>query len=61
MKYKIEKETYIADDGYVFKNKTTNSIAKGLTLGINDTIENYEVIEEPIEEIIEEIIEKSSN
>lgn len=50
MNYKIENETYIANDGYVFKNKITGSTAKGLTLGINDTIENYEVIEEPIEE-----------
>ena len=54
MNYKIENETYIANDGYVFKNKATGSIAKGLTLGVNDTIENYEIIEEPI---VEEVIE----
>ena len=53
MNYKIENETYIANDGYVFKNKITGSTAKGLTLGINDSIENYEIIEEPIEEVIE--------
>lgn len=54
MKYKIENDTYIANEGYVFKNKITNTIAKGLRLGVNDSIDNYEVIEKPIEEIIEE-------
>lgn len=48
MNYKIENDTYIADDGYIFKNKINNDICKGLTLGINDTIGNYEVIEEPV-------------
>ena len=50
MNYKIENDTYIANDGYVFRNKINKDICKGLTLGVNDIIENYEVIEEPIEE-----------
>lgn len=50
MKCKIENDTYIANEGYVFKNKITNTIAKGLRLGVNDSIENYEIIEKPIEE-----------
>ncbi len=55
MKYKIENDTYIANEGYVFKNKITNAIAKGLRLGVNDSIDNYEIIEKPVEEeIIEE-------
>lgn len=58
MNHKIENETYIANDGYVFKNKTTGSIAKGLTLGVNDTIENYEIIEEPILEEVEPTYEE---
>lgn len=57
MNYKIKNNTYIADDGYVFKNKTNNDTCKGLKLGINDTIENYEIIEEFEEEKNEENIE----
>ena len=55
MNYIIKNDgTYETIDGYVFKTKT-GSIAKGLRLGVNDSIENYEVIEEPVEEeIIEE-------
>lgn len=58
MNYKIENDTYIANDGYVFKNKINNDICKGLKLGINDTIENYEVIEEPIVEETEPTYEE---
>ena len=50
MNYIIKNDgTYETIDGYVFKTKT-GSIAKGLKLAPNDSIENYEVIEEPIEE-----------
>ena len=50
MNYIIKNDgTYETIDGYVFKTKT-GSIAKGLRLAPNDSIENYEVIEEPIEE-----------
>ena len=50
MNYTIKNDgTYETIDGYVFKTKT-GSIAKGLRLAPNDSIENYEVIEEPIEE-----------
>lgn len=58
MNYRIENETYIANDGYVFKNKINDNIYKGLKLGINDTIENYEVIEEPIIEEVEPTYEE---
>lgn len=53
MHYTIVNNTYIANDGYVFKNKINNDICKGLKLGINDKIENYEVIEEIVDEITE--------
>lgn len=53
MNYKIKNNTYIAEDGYVFKNKINNNTCKGLKLGINDKIENYEVIEEIEDEITE--------
>ena len=54
MNYIIKNDgTYETIDGYVFKTKT-GSIAKGLKLAPNDSIENYEVIEEPI---IEETVE----
>ena len=50
MNYIIKDDgTYETIDGYVFKTKT-GSIAKGLRLAPNDSIENYEVIEKPIEE-----------
>ena len=58
MNYKIENETYIANDGYVFENKTDKTLCKGLKLGINDTIENYEVIEEPVIEEVEPTYEE---
>lgn len=58
MNYKLENETYIADSGYVFKNKITGSTAKGLTLGINDSIGNYEIIEEPVIEEVEPTYEE---
>ena len=54
MNYIIKNDgTYETIAGYVFKTKT-GSIAKGLRLAPNDSIENYEVIEEPVEEITEE-------
>ena len=54
MNYIIKNDgTYETIDGYVFKTKT-GSIAKGLKLAPNDSIENYEIIEEPVEEITEE-------
>ena len=51
MNYIIKDDgTYETIDGYVFKTKT-GSIAKGLRLAPNDSIDNYEVIEEPVEEV----------
>lgn len=55
MNYIIKNDgTYETIDGYVFKTKT-GSIAKGLKLAPDDSIENYEVIEEPIETPVEEV------
>ena len=55
MNYIIKNDgTYETIDGYVFKTKT-GSIAKGLRLASEDSIENYEVIEEPIETPVEEV------
>ena len=55
MNYIIKDDgTYETIDGYMFKTKT-GSIAKGLRLALEDSIENYEVIEEPIETPIEEV------
>lgn len=62
MNYKIdEKGIYIADEGYVFEKN--GSIAKIMALSKNDSIENYNVIEEPVEEEIteEEIAENVEN
>ena len=55
MNYIIKNDgTYETIDGYMFKTKT-GSIAKGLRLASEDSIENYEVIEEPIETPVEEV------
>ena len=55
MNYIIKNDgTYETIDGYMFKTKT-GSIAKGLRLASEDSIENYEVIEEPIEIPVEEV------
>ena len=55
MNYIIKDDgTYETIDGYMFKTKT-GSIAKGLRLASEDSIENYEVIEEPIEIPVEEV------
>lgn len=60
MNYIIKNDgTYETIDGYVFKTKT-GSIAKGLKLAPDDSIENYEVIEEPIEEPTNESLEELS-
>lgn len=58
MNYIIKNDgTYETIDGYVFKTKT-GSIAKGLKLAPDDSIENYEVIETPIEETTEPTYEE---
>ena len=60
MNYIIKDDgTYETIDGYMFKTKT-GSIAKGLRLASEDSIENYEVIEEPIETPVEEVTEPTS-
>jgi hypothetical protein len=42
---------YICDGGRVFRHKTEGIImGNGLSLGENDSIENYEEIEEPKEQ-----------
>ena len=57
MNYIIKDDgTYETIDGYMFKTKT-GSIAKGLRLASEDSIENYEIIDEPIETPIEEVTE----
>ena len=57
MNYIIKDDgTYETIDGYMFKTKT-GSIAKGLRLASEDSIENYEVIEELIETPVEEVTE----
>lgn len=53
----LEDGTYLANDGYVFQNKINKYIFKGMKLGENDSIDNYDIIEEP-KEIIEESIEE---
>ena len=54
MNYKIENELYIANEGFVFKNKFNDYMCSIMKLANTDSIENYEIIEEPVEEITEE-------
>lgn len=55
---------YIAEEGKVYRNKINGITAKTLLIGLNDSIDNYEIIDEPQpieeeeeEESIEENIE----
>ena len=43
---------YIAQEGKVWKHKTTGDISTELYLGINDSIDNYEQVDEPKEEVL---------
>ena len=55
MNYTIKDDLYEANEGYVFKNKFNDYTCSIMKLANTDSIDNYEVIEEPVEEeIIEE-------
>ena len=54
MNYKVENELYIANEGYVFKNKFNDYMCSIMKLAKSDSIDNYEVIEEPVEKEIAE-------
>lgn len=54
MKYRIENGKYIADEGHVFKDKD-GYMFSSLTLAVNDSIDNYEVIEKPAEPEADEV------
>ena len=50
MNYTIKDDLYEANEGYVFKNKFNGYTCSIMKLANTDSIDNYEVIEEPIEE-----------
>ena len=50
MNYTIKDDLYEANEGYVFKNKFNDYICSVMKLANTDSIDNYEVIEEPVEE-----------
>lgn len=55
MNYKVENELYIANEGYLFKNKFNDYMCSIMKLAKSDSIDNYEVIEKPVEEeVVEE-------
>ena len=54
MNYKVENELYIANEGYVFKNKFNDYMCSIMKLAKSDSIDNYEVIEKPVEKEIAE-------
>ena len=60
MNYTIKDDLYEANEGYVFKNKFNDYMCSIMKLANTDSIENYEVIEEPIAEPIEENLEELS-
>ena len=51
MNYTIKDDLYEANEGYVFKNKFNDYMCSVMKLANTDSIENYEVIEEPVEEV----------
>ena len=50
MNYTIKDDLYEANEGYVFKNKFNDYMCSIMKLANTDSIDNYEVIEEPVEE-----------
>lgn len=62
MNYTIKDDLYEANEGYVFKNKFNDYMCSIMKLANTDSIDNYDVVEEPkIEEpIIEESLEDLS-
>ena len=70
MNYTINENEYIAEEGYVFCNKNNGMIFSVMSLGVNDSLENYEIIERPAEpesdevsdsEALEELLEVIDN
>lgn len=49
--FTFKDDLYEANEGYVFKNKFNDYICSIMKLANTDSIENYEVIEEPVEEV----------
>ncbi len=49
--YKTESNSYVADDGFVFRHKNTQMLAKKIHISKLVNIAEYEVIPEPIEEV----------
>lgn len=46
----INETNYLSDEGMVFRQKSTNVIyGWGISLGLNDTIDNYEEVDCPEE------------
>ena len=62
MNYTIKDDLYEANEGYVFKNKFNGYTCSIMKLANTDSIDNYDIVEEPkIEEpIIEESLEELS-
>ena len=54
MNYTIKDNLYETNEGYIFRNKDNGYTCSIMKLANADSIENYEVIEEPI---IEETVE----
>lgn len=47
---RIDETNYLSDEGMVFKQKETGIIyGWGISLGLNDTIDNYEEVDCPEE------------
>ena len=57
MNYTIKDDLYEANEGYVFKNKFNGYTCSIMKLANSDSIDNYDVVEEP--KIEEPIIEGS--
>ena len=51
MNYTIKDDLYEANEGYVFKNKFNGYTCSIMKLANTDSIDNYDVVEEPVEEV----------
>ena len=50
-----------AKEGKIWKSKLTGDILSNrLYLGINDSIDNYEEVDEIVEEVVEQLIEEQN-
>ena len=61
MNYTFDGKNYIANDGYIFKNKLNEMTAIIMRLSEYDSIDNYDVIVKPVEQTEEVEVDNYDN